>query len=159
MTEYPKRPSSHQLESESEAFFRSQLPDGWVCERPSPDYGVDFHVHVVEAGRVLPYSFLVQLKASAQAPAGETIATELKISTYNLLWNRLEVAVIVKYVAAEKKAYWLLLKDVPAPSQDNKKFIVRIPRANKISKNQWEPLVAYVQDIHQRKLDVIRRGR
>lgn len=159
MIDYPKRPSSHQIENESETFFRNHLPGAWVCERPAPDYGVDLHVHIVREEKVLPYSFLVQLKASADARAGESVSTVLKLSTYNLLWDRLEVAMIVKYVAAEKEAYWLLLKDVPAPKQEQETFSVRIPRANKVSAHPWEEVATYVQDIHQRKLDAIRRGR
>lgn len=159
MIDYPKRPSSHQIESESETFFRNHLPRAWVCERPASDYGVDLHVHIVREDKVLPYSFLVQLKASADAPAGENVSTVLKLSTYNFLWDRLEVAMIVKYVASEKEAYWLLLKDVSAPNQEQETFSVRIPRANKVSEQPWEHVVAYVEDIHQRKLDAIRRGR
>lgn len=159
MIEYPKRPRSHQIESESESFFRSHLPAAWICERPSPDYGVDLHVHLVEEGSVLPHSLLVQLKASEEAAPGDSVPTKFKVSTYNLLWNRLEVALIVRYVASEKEAYWQLLKDVPAPKQEQETFTLRLPRANKISEHPWDHIAAYVQDIHRRKLAAIRRGR
>jgi len=156
-TFYPGRPESHQLEDESERFFRQHLPRAWICERPSPDYGVDLRVGIVEQNVVTPRSFLVQLKASESAVEGETVPTTLRLTTFNLLWDHLEVALIVRYVAKEKEAYWILLKDVPEPKQEQETFTVHVPRANKVSDHPWEHIAAYVVDIHQRKLDAARR--
>lgn len=58
---------------------------------------------------------LVQLKASAKSSGRDTEAVELKISTYNLLWDKLQVAMLVKYVEAENEAYWLLFGEIPTP--------------------------------------------
>jgi hypothetical protein len=158
-SEYPQRPVSHQLEDESERFFRQCLPGSWICERPTPDYGVDLRVRIVDGVAVTPRSFLVQLKASGDAPQGDTVSTVLGVRTHNFLWDQLEVALLVRYVAQEKEAYWILLKDVPPPDQNQETFTVHVPRANRISQQPWDQIAAYVADIHQRKLDATRRLR
>jgi hypothetical protein len=156
---YPQRPVSHQLEEESERFFRQRLPKAWMCERPSPDYGVDLRIRIVENDIVTPQSFLVQLKASHKAAQGETVPTTLRVATFNLLWDHLEVALLVRYVLEEHEAYWILLKDVPEPNQEQETFTVHVPRANRLSEEAWKYVSAYVSDIHQRKLDATRRRR
>jgi hypothetical protein len=64
----------------------------------------------------------------------------------------LEVALLVKYVAAENEAYWLLWKDIVPPTADQQTFTVRIPRANRVSRNPWPQIERYVEFVHERKL-------
>src|SRR2546421_505482 len=110
---FPLRVESHRLEEISFRFFLHSLPNNWTTERRFNDYGVDLSVELFEGERATGRELLVQLKASAK-PSGKDIETvTLKTTTYNLLWDKLQVVVIVKYIQAENEAYWLLLRDVP----------------------------------------------
>src|SRR4051812_42380378 len=104
VTRFPRRHTSHQLAAESERFFRQCLPQAWVCDVPANDYGIDFRVGLVAEDQVRGRALLVQLKASATAKEGETVPVRLASSTYNYLWDMLDVALLVKYVAAENEA-------------------------------------------------------
>ena len=114
---YPTRSTSHELEELSERFFRSNLPTSWTCERPLHDYGVDLRVEIYEDGAATGLELLVQLKATAAATVGDAETVRLQTATYNHLRDRLQVAMLVKFVAAAREAYWLFLRDVAAPNQ------------------------------------------
>lgn len=49
-TKLPHRHASHQLEEESNQFFRSCLPKDWTCDEPDNDYGIDLRVGLAENG-------------------------------------------------------------------------------------------------------------
>ncbi len=96
---------------------------------------------------------VVQLKASAEAAKGNSVAVIMEVSTLNYLRNMLEVALIVKYVASEREAYWLLLKEYQDESPEGQKTVtIRIPRANRLSESPWGRIAAHVQAVHYRKL-------
>ncbi len=96
---------------------------------------------------------IVQLKASEKAARGNSVAVTLEVRTLNYLRNMLEVALIVKYVATEREAYWLLLKDyVKEPPEGQKSVTMRIPRANRLSANPWRTIAEHVEAVHYRKL-------
>jgi hypothetical protein len=38
----------------------------------------------------------------------------------------------VKFIETENEAYWILLKGVPEPNQDNETFTIRIATENKL---------------------------
>jgi hypothetical protein len=118
---FPQRPRTHQLETESENFFRTQLPSDWTCERPEHDYGIDLRLGLARNGQLTGEQVVVQLKASAEAPPGEDVTVLLNVSTLNFLRNMLEVAMIVKYVSIEREAYWLLLKDFTGQARNDQK--------------------------------------
>ena len=159
-TEFPKRPSQHQLADESVRFFRGCLPGEWTCDEPKNDYGVDLRVGLARHGAVTGESLAVQLKASAEALPGDSVSLELAVSTLNYLRNLLEVVLLVKYVASEGAAYWLLLKDVEnVPVKGQKMISVRIPRQNRLSQNSWDEIGNHVQAVHYRKLAANAQGR
>jgi hypothetical protein len=77
----------------------------------------------------------------------------LDVPTLNYLREVLEVALVVKYVAAEREAYWLLLKDFTTqPREGQKTVTIRLPRANRITDDPWPHIAAHVQTVHYRKL-------
>jgi hypothetical protein len=155
-TNLPQRPETHQLSDESVRFFRDCLPREWVCDEPKNDYGIDLRVGLTDEHFLSGESLVVQIKASETSPPGPTVAMELRVTTYNYLWNLLEVALLVRYIAAEREAYWLLLKDVNPPSQNQETFTVHVPRDHKLSQDPWHQIAEYVANIHQRKLDAVR---
>jgi hypothetical protein len=155
---FPLRPQSHQLEELSERFFRQSLPKNWTADKPLTDYGVDLRVDMYEGDQATGLELLVQLKASAQPTDSDTEVVQLKISTYNLLWGKLQVAMLVKYVEAENEGYWLLFKDIPEPSQKQETFSIRIPKSNRLSAAPWDEIQAHVRNVTDRKLAAVRRS-
>jgi hypothetical protein len=151
---FPQRPEAHQLANESEIFFRSHLPRDWTCESPPSDYGVDLRIGIVSGGQVSGKELLVQLESSAEEKPGDSVSVRLKSSTYRYLRGMLPVALLVKYVASEQEAYWLLLKDIAAPPEGQQTFTVRIPRANRLSQNPWSIIEGHIRRVHDRKLGI-----
>jgi hypothetical protein len=150
---YPIRHSSHSLEEKSANFFRRHLPPEWNITYPSRDYGQDLSIEITEDGVYRGSELIVQLKASGQSNAQSGFERQsLKISTYNYLWENLRVAMLIKYIEAEDEAYWILLKDVDTPNQDNQTFTVYLPRVNTLSTINWDSIAGYVREITDIKL-------
>ena len=158
-TTLPQRPRAHQLETESENYFRSALPLGWSCDKPQHDYGVDLRIGLASEGRIDGRQLIVQLKASEVAANHGSVAIQIETQTLQLLRDMLEVAMLVKYIAEEKEAYWLLLKDFTVLPKDGQKTItVRIPKTNRLSTCPWNQVALHVQAVHYRKLNANRPG-
>ena len=154
---FPRRAGSHQLEELSERFFRNSLPKGWTADRPSTDYGVDLRLDLFEDDLATGLELLVQLKACAVAKTGVTETVQLKVATYNFLWEKLQVGMLVKYVEEMDEAYWLLLRDVPSPPQDQETFTVHIPKDNRLSAIDWKAIQDYVRSVTDTKIAAMRR--
>lgn len=152
-TRLPQRPRAHELEDKSETFFRQHLPPGWTCDRPQHDYGVDLRIGLAEDGRVNGQQLLIQLKSSDREQSSNWTTVRLDVATVTLLRGMLDVAVLVKYIATEDEAYWLLLKDFTAqPLPGQKTVSIRIPKTNKVSAHPWRKIAAHVEAVHFRKL-------
>ena len=80
----------------------------------------------------------------------------LAVSSYNYLREMLEAALLVKYIADENEAYWLLWKDIACPSADQETVTVRIPRVNRLSQDPWPQIEHHVRTVHGRKLGAMR---
>ncbi len=153
---YPQRHSSHSLEEKSISFFRQYVPNEWNINTIDRDYGQDLNIEISENGMFQGLDLVVQLKSSARSNITHDNVFErqrMKVASYNYLWNNLRVALIVKFIEEENEAYWILLKDVNAPTQSNKTFTLRIPRSNKLSKTDWTEIVKYVKQVTKRKLN------
>lgn len=155
--EFPLRHASHQLESESKQFLRARLPSSWISDEPQNDYGVDMRVQIAEESQIAGKAFVIQLKASATEKAGDSVSVKLKVSTLNYLRSLLEVAILVKYVAAEKEAYWLLLKDVKDAPANQKTLTIRVPRSQRLSEDAWLEIQGYVTQVHYKKLGAVHK--
>ena len=132
---YPIRPKTHTLEELSIRYFISCMPQYWTAFKPPNDYGIDLYVDIFEGTSATGLELLIQLKASQIGSHIETEKVSLKVSTYNFLKDKLQVVMLVKYIAIENEAYWLLLKDFPEPNQAQATFTVHIPKINKLSKS------------------------
>ncbi|MGX5732131.1 DUF4365 domain-containing protein [Pseudoxanthomonas beigongshangi] len=154
---YPQRPQAHQLEEASRRYFVQCLPANWASERPDNDYGIDLRVDMFEGNAATGLELLVQLKASERAADGDTESIDLRAATYNMLWDELQVAMLVKYCRAENEAYWLLLKDARAPQDGCESVTARIPKANRLSQIDWRHIQEYVRNVTDAKLAAIRR--
>jgi hypothetical protein len=156
---YPQRSDTHQLEELSERFLASSLPRNWRSEKPGGDYGVDIKVDVFEGNNATGLELLVQLKASHNGNTSDFETINLKTTTYNYLWDKLQVVMLVKYVEAENEAYWLLLSDVPEPNQEQESFTIWIPKENRLSTIDWLRIQKYVRDVTNGKTATRRRNR
>ena len=156
-TSYPKRPNTHQLEELSKRYFNSHLPSNWICETPENDYGVDLKVDIFEDQNATGMELLIQLKSSQTPNEHEYETVKFKTSTYNYLWNKLQVVMLVKFVAGSNKAYWLLLSDVDEPDQNQDSFTIRIPKNNDLETIDWKEIEEYVRKIKDKKLSVRER--
>jgi hypothetical protein len=154
---YPVRHPSHELETASERFFFGCLPKGWTSQKYVPDYGVDFRVDIYEGQQATGLELLVQLKSSALPDSAETETVRLRTATSNYLRDKLQIVMVVKFVAAEAEAYWLLLRDIPPPSQESETFTVHVPKTNQLSKIEWRDIHALIRDVTDIKLAAIRR--
>lgn len=128
-----------------------------MADKPPSDYGVDLRIDIFEDDQASGLELLVQLKASDSVSGKDTETVQLKTSTYNFLWDKLQVVMLVKYIKAENEAYWLLLRDIPAPVQSQKQFTVHIPRANRLSAAPWDQIQAHVRRVTNTKLAAMRR--
>ncbi len=154
---YPQRPHNHVIATLSERFFAGLLPPQWTTRPASNDYGVDLYVDIFEGRNATPLEFLVQLKSSVTASPRDTETITLKVSTYNYLWNKLQVVLLIKYCEQTNEAYWRLLKDVPPPDQSKKTFTVHIPKENSLSTIDWNVVETHVRHVSMGKLELWRR--
>ena len=152
MKKLPQRPKNHINEELSERFFNSHLPRNWYSHKPDNDYGIDLIVDIFEGTNATGLEILIQLKSSENGNNLDHEIQQLRVATYNFLCKKLQVVLLVKYIIQENEAYWILLKDVPPPNQDNNMFTVHIPKANRFSQINWEEIRDYVQDLTDRKL-------
>jgi len=157
---YPIRHKNHSLEEKSITFFRNYLPEDWNINTIDRDYGQDLNIEIAENGIYKGLELIVQLKSSHISNKIDTYERQnLKVSTYNYLWDNLRVVLIVKFVESENEAFWILLKDVPEPNQENQTITIRIPRKNILSELNWNEITDYVRAITDRKLNAVRPNR
>ena len=157
--QFPTRTQAHNLEELSERFVNQHLPNNWTSEKPEADYGVDLRVDIFEGKNATGLELLIQLKASENAIEGDNETVRLRTATYNHLWDKLQVVMLVKYVKEENEAYWLLLSEVPEPSQEQETFTVRIPKTNTLSSINWRRIEQYVRQVTDKKLAARRRNK
>ena len=156
-TNYPQRPDAHHLEEASRRFFVQCLPANWTSERPTNDYGVDLRVDIFEGNAATGLELLVQLKSSERAADGDTESIDLRATTYNMLRDKLQVTMLVKYSRADNEAYWLLLKDAREPQEGRDSVTVRIPKENRLSQVDWQQIEEHVRKVTDAKLAAVHR--
>ena len=149
---FPQRTENHNREELSVRFFNNLLPENWYSYPPRNDYGVDLIVDIFEGTRATGLELLIQLKSTNNSNESNYETVRMNIATYNLLWSKLQVVMIIKYVIPENEAYWILLKDVPSPNQDNDTFSFYIPKENRLSEIDWDEIKNYIRDVTDRKM-------
>ncbi|HTB32788.1 MAG TPA: DUF4365 domain-containing protein [Bacteroidia bacterium] len=156
--QFPERHTNHTLEQKSENFFRQCLPSNWTVSIPNKDYGQDLNIEICENQQYRGLDLIVQLKSSEECNTlNNTERGRIKVSTYNYLWNNVRVCMLVKYIAEEDEAYWIMLKDVkPAANINQETFTIHFPRQNKLSEINWNDITAYVRGVTDQKLAAMR---
>ena len=154
---FPIRNEKHILEQKSQNYLRNNLPPDWVVNQPQHDYGQDIQIEIPEGVNLKGLELVVQLKAAKNSSGYEKTETiQLKVSTYNYLRKNLRVVMLVKYVESANKAYWLLLRDIKPPlNQNQKSFTVHIPKENMVSTTKWSQIKHLIRDITNLKLGAV----
>ncbi len=84
----------------------------------------------------------------------ETI--RLRVSTYNYLRQNLRVVMLVKFVESANEAYWVLLRDInPPQDEDQRSFTVHIPKENRLSTADWDLIKFHIRAITDLKLGAV----
>ena len=68
----------------------------------------------------------------------------------------MRVVLLIKYIEEENEAYWILLKDVELPNQNQETFTIKLPRENKLTEMNWNHLTDYIRNITNTKLNSVR---
>ena len=154
---FPIRHETHTLEQKSEMFFLNQIPQDWVANRPQHDYGIDFQVGITEERELRGLELIVQLKAAEKSSGdGETETITLKVSTYNYLRKLLTVVMLVKYVEELGESYWVFLRDITSPKDEEQKaFTVHIPKENRLTAINWGEITTLIRHITNLKLGAV----
>ena len=154
-SKYPQRHPYHVLADESEDFFINRLPGDWIVNKPQKDYGHDLRIELTDDGLVKGCELVIQMKASEKPTENDEYESikGLKISTYNYLKGLLSVVMFVKYIQSEGEAYWIFLRDIPSPAnEDQETMTINIPRSNRLSKIDWVKVAEFVREITDCKL-------
>lgn len=105
----PKRTKQHILETKSEKYFINQIPDEWIYDRKTFDYGIDYEVEVFENYQTTGKKFLVQLKAHEKIDINNgLIKQQFKTSTLNYYLTLKQEVLIITYCDFTKKANYFL---------------------------------------------------
>lgn len=119
----PKRPRTHELETESQRAFENALPPRLVVRPVSDDYGVDREVEVFESGEATGLTFKVQLKATAGS--GKTQRIKRDSLKY---WRSLDVPVLlVTYEAGSGKLRACWVHSINTDGPDNGAATLTVP--------------------------------
>jgi hypothetical protein len=152
MVKLPQRPQNHNSEELSERFFNSCLPENWYSYKLKNDYGVDLVVDIFDGSNATGLELLIQLKSANKSNDSDFENQRLSTSTFNYLKGKLQVVMIVKYIIPDNAAYWILLKDIPIPNQNNGSLTIHIPKTNRLSEINWDDILEYVSVVTDRKL-------
>lgn len=150
----PKRPRQHILETESQNNLAQNLPDEWVLQNVENDYGVDNFVEIAHNYELDGTFFSIQLKGTdADFQNNDFVSVRMRTSTLRYLKERVELVMIVLYVAIEKESYWIWLRDaIRGTNLENKTFTIRIPKGNTLSNANWERIREFSIEIKNRKI-------
>lgn len=152
-SDLPINHRNHQIERMSEIYFDSIFPTNWIKNRFHPDYGTDLNCEIVNNNGVTGLNFTVQLKGKeTDGNKTEVVISNLKRSTINRWFNRLEPTMVIVYLVDEREAYWIWFEsNIVDLTSDNKTFTVKIPRTNKFSQINWEDIREQIETIFSRK--------
>lgn len=150
----PIRPRTHVLERESINNLHENIPNEWVIQQMTNDYGVDYLVEIVQDQEVNGNFFSVQLKATDTTFENQNNVTfRMNTSTIRYLMNRVELVMLILYVSNEDQAYWIWLRDIAGNvNYENRTYTVRIPKQNRLTNINWDRINEFSDHIGDRKI-------
>ena len=103
----PKRPKSHQLETESINEFQRILPSGWTFNKETEDYGIDGRVDIFKDEQSIGLFFFVQIKSSEES---KSLTLEKDHISYYMKYDT--PVLIAKYVKNENSFYMRWVSEI-----------------------------------------------
>lgn len=136
----PRRPQSHLNSEIARQNLRSVLPDYWIINQPSDDYGIDWLIWITESEEVTGLHFFVQSKAPKHCNSKERVWYDLSLSTLSYLEELSSPIILHIFEQNSQTGYWLWLdewyQENYASKWESQKFVrVSIPRENVFDKN------------------------
>jgi tetratricopeptide (TPR) repeat protein len=100
-----KRPKEHIIEEESVKAFKNLIPDSWVINEFTKDYGKDLHIEIFKNYEATGKIFIVQVKGSNQVIDNDSMSVSMKIDTLKY-YQDLEYPVLLVFYSTRKKSFW-----------------------------------------------------
>ncbi len=152
-----KRPLAHVIQRRAEKTFEQQLPDEWVDQPESRDYGVDYRVRIVEAGLLTSDEFFVQVRGTTRLRvSGAELSFAVKREHLVYWVDQLKVPVLLVVVdVTGGRAYWLPIqpyafRNLPDGWRNQKTVSVKIPTSNRLDDTEGlRRAIAGVQQFQQ----------
>ncbi len=134
----PKRPRTHQLETESKNKFKSLIPSTWVVRDIDEDYGIDQEVEIFDdSEKATQYKFYVQLKSTDETNPKKYVKEQFKVDTLDYLVKQQYPVLLLKYVKIEDKCFykWVFGKHKVPKKNGAKTYTVYFPTENIFDEN------------------------
>ena len=156
MIQKPKRTRSHVLGAEAVRFIMNILPSEWPVTEFKEDYGIDLMADIVERGEVTGFYFSIQSKGlEIENNPNYVRIRNIKRTTINFWRSRIEPVILIAYIAAEERAYWLWFNEKTIDlSSSQKKYSIKIPKENKLTSKDsegWEVIGKRTIEVSLRK--------
>ncbi|MEQ9105100.1 MAG: DUF4365 domain-containing protein [Rhodothermales bacterium] len=153
----PKRPRSHQIETESQRHFDNRIPLEWVVRPVELDYGIDREVEIFDNEETTGLKFYVQLKATDESSLNKALKLRFD-HAYGDYYHALDLPVlIVRYHSASKSMYWRWFHSFDSGFDKiaKRSFSFKIPQKNLFNTETSEELKTSVQIYRDLKSPVI----
>lgn len=139
------RQSEQQLTGrEGERWFQSQLPNGWVLQRPTEDIGLDGVVVISDGSQYDGLEFRVQVKSSQHWNENESGILVKNLNRESVLYwlTGLTPTLLILYCNRTKSAHWYWANRLFADRREllagaTHAIQARIPADNPLTKDSW----------------------
>lgn len=134
----PRRPRSHQLDEIARTALRKALPQTWVCQDVTPDYGLDARIEIFDdSGLATGQMLFVQLKASDKPDPRSALSARLTIEQCHYYESLDLPPLIVVYHAPSDTLFakWFLRFGKHRKRKGQKHFSFRLKESDRWSKS------------------------
>lgn len=144
----PQQSDAQILGDAGELWFETQLPPGWIPQRPRRDVGVDFLVVICEAGPLNGHEFRVQVKTSKQfkVVSDAVMITGVKRTTIDYWFISPVPTMVVAYDHGQRRGYYRwhsdLIHEISRLQSDTRTRTVSlsIPIQNALVSSAWNDI-------------------
>jgi tetratricopeptide (TPR) repeat protein len=138
-----KRPLQHIIEEESRKAFAFLIPDGWVMNDFTKDYGKDINVEMFKDFRSTGKSFICQLKGTSQKFKDGLVSIQMELDTLRYYASVSTPILLVFYSTITKEFFGLWANSLITCYQvkeKQKRVTISMGEVNKLSKTYFESL-------------------
>lgn len=138
-----KRPLQHIIEEESRKAFAFLIPDGWVMNDFTKDYGKDINVEMFKDFGSTGKSFICQLKGTSQKFKDGLLSVQMELDTLKYYATVSTPILLVFYSTLTKEFFGLWANSLIScyrVKEKQKTVKISLGEANKLSKAYFEGL-------------------